>query len=368
MNVLQAFPPSWAAAPEIVARFDRYPQIAESDYETDLEIRRPEGVVQIRRKSALHPFEVRVRPHDAKMYIARASCESTFSLDLILAILERRHFAWLCDSLARHDDSNSIPRVLQRQLFSYVAREDFAGKRLLDFGCGDGASSLAMAQLLPNTEIVGVELDPERIDLAQAIQRHRGIENAQFLCSPSGNELPPGIGSFDFVMLSAVYEHLLPIERKKVMPLLWSAMRPGAMIFINQTPYRYSPFDAHSTGLWLVNYFPDRLAHLYVRTFAGRNQQINRSKDWNVHSRGGLRGGTEREILRNLTSHDKRSARIARPSHEGVHDRAALWLSGTHPTRFRLIKKLIASGFRLTDRLCGTIPALNLEVVIEKLA
>ena len=33
----------------------------------------------------------------------------------------------------------------------------------------------------------------------------RATDNVKFLCSPSGSELPPGIGHFDFVMLSAVY-------------------------------------------------------------------------------------------------------------------------------------------------------------------
>jgi hypothetical protein len=76
-----------------------------------------------------------------------------------------------------------------------------------------------------------------------------------------GDQLPAQIGQFDFVMLSAVYEHLLPGERTVVMPLLWSVMKEGAAIFINQTPYRYFPFEHHSTGLWLINYVPDGMAH-----------------------------------------------------------------------------------------------------------
>jgi hypothetical protein len=31
------------------------------------------------------------------------------------------------------------------------------------------------------------------------------------------------------------------------------------------------------------------------------------------------------------------------------------------------VKKLIASGFRITDRLWNTIPGLNVEVVVQKL-
>jgi hypothetical protein len=75
------------------------------------------------------------------------------------------------------------------------------------------------------------------------------------------------------------------------MPRLWSALKPGGMIFINRTAYRYFPLEIHSTGLWFVNYLPDRFAHAVVRCLAGRNKAINESGDWNVHLRGGLRGG-----------------------------------------------------------------------------
>ncbi len=251
-------------------------------------------------------------------------------------------------------------------MFSYFAPEAFRGKRLLDFGCGDGASTLAIAAMLPETEIVGVELDSSLIETANHVRSFLKMPNVQFLCSPSGNELPKGIGDFDFVMLSAVYEHLLPEERKIVMPLLWSIMRPGSAIFINQTPYRYSPYEAHSTGLWLINYMPDRMAHFAARNLARRNHEINKSPDWNVHLRGGLRGGTEKEIVRNLTRGDTKAARILQPRQNGLRDRADFWLSCTNQRRYRTLKTWIARGFRVTDRLWGTIPRLNLEVVVEK--
>jgi 2-polyprenyl-3-methyl-5-hydroxy-6-metoxy-1,4-benzoquinol methylase len=282
-------------------------------------------------------------------------------------MMEHVNFAWICDIVARHEEGDSVAGVLKRQLLSYSQPNDFVGKRVLDFGCGDGASTMALARMLPDTEIVGVELDPQRVEVANRIKDCRATQNVRFLCSPSGSQLPFGIGSFDFIMLSAVYEHLLPRERCLVMPLLWSVMKPGARLFINQTPYRYSPLEAHSTGLWFVNYMPDRLAHSFVRHFAGRNQQINKHKDWNVHLRGGLRGGTEKEIVHNLTGGKPRSARVLQPKFNGVKDRAGLWLSGTSPKRFRRVKQLIASGFRLSDRLLGTIPSLNLEVVVERL-
>jgi hypothetical protein len=40
--------------------------------------------------------------------------------------------------------------------------------------------------------------------------------------------LPADLGEFDFIMFNAVFEHLLPHERPKLLPLVWSACGPAA--------------------------------------------------------------------------------------------------------------------------------------------
>ena len=329
-----------------------------------IQIAKEEGTVEIRPRGDAG-FEIELLPRQANLYIPRKKCQTMFPLDMIQYWLERTGFAWLCERLSRHEDETTITAILKRQLFAYFSPDEFAGKKLLDFGSGSGASTLAIARMLPQTEIVGVELEPERIEIANRMKAYRGLQNVQFLCSPAGDQLHPDARDFDFVMLSAVYEHLLPGERKSLMPLLWSSMKVGGAIFINQTPYRYSPYEAHSTGLWFINYMPDAMTHWTVRHFAGRNP-ANRSRDWNVHLRGGIRGATEKEIIRNLTGGAMKSARILQPRQNGLRDRADLWLSATSPRRYRTLKKSIAQVFRLTDRMLGTIPGINLEVVIQK--
>lgn len=168
-------------------------------------------------------------------------------------------------------------------------------------------------------------------------------------------------------MLSAVYEHLLPKERKVLMPLLWEVLAPGGVLFVNQTPHRWFPYEHHSTALWGINYLPDRVAHWYARAFSKRNPEINRSPNWAVHLRGGLRGGTEREIVANLTAHSRFRGAIMQPTAGGYRDRADYWLANTS-SRFRLPKRVIAGLFRVCDRLIGTIPASNIDTAIRKQA
>lgn len=307
-------------------------------------------------------FRVTLKPRDASVPIARRSCETTLPLTVIQSFLDVS-FGWLCEALARHDDPEYVRKVVGTQLLAYFDPEDFRGKRLLDFGCGSGASTLALAAMLPETEVVGVELNAQSIRLARQVLAARSLPNARFIVSEDPTSLPPGIGSFDFVMLSAVYEHLLPEERLLVMPLIWSGMNYGGVLFVNQTPYRYFPYEHHSTGLWLINYLPDGLSHWLARKFSAINPEVNRSPDWKVHLRGGIRGGTEGEILGNL-----RSARAGRPTviQPRGQDRAAYWLACTNPDRHTFLKKSVASVFRVTDKLWGTVPGVNLDVVIRK--
>ena len=177
------------------------------------------------------------------------------------ALLAAHAGEWLEDALSRLDPDGEVATTLIRQLTAYLDLSQCRGKRLLDFGCGVGASSLAIARLLPETEIVGVELNRERVRIATHLRNDAGLTNLRFLASPAGDQLPSDIGTFDYVMLSAVYEHLLPHERRVTMPLLWNALKPGGILFISGTPHRWFPIEHHTTGLPGLNYLPDSLTH-----------------------------------------------------------------------------------------------------------
>jgi len=305
-------------------------------------------------------WELNVIRRAPEVCFARQRCVTEFPRDVVEEFLRLGSLGWVCDLIARHCDPNYVLGTIERQLFSYYPSAAFRGKRLLDFGCGSGASTFGMGRMLPASEIVGVELEPRHVELAQKVSKFRNLPNVQVLRSPSPESLPEGIGMFDFVMLSAVYEHLLPHERKQLMPLLWSKLKPNGAIFINQTPHRYFPYEHHSTRLWMINYLPDRLAHKMTTSFTNQ-----RSVDWNDHLRGGIRGATEGEILQTLTRGG--DARILRPSTNGLRCRADYWLAGCGP-KHRIAKRTVWGVFRLTEVIFNTVPAMNINVVVQKVA
>lgn len=304
---------------------------------------------------------VTLRPHDRGLWLPRRECVTSLPLDIVTDYLEQS-FPLLCDTLARHDDPDYVARLLRLQLFAYVEPEAFRNKRLLDFGCGTGASTLWLGELLPDTEVAGVDMDAGALRIARKLLARRRLPNVRFRECPDGVSLPPGTGPFDFVMLSAVYEHLLPEERRQALPRIWESMNPGGMLFINQTPHRYSPFEYHTTGLWLINYLPDRLALLAARRWS-RLSRASPGSSWTEYLRKGIRGGTEREVLRHLRRAGHGRPVVMQPR-EG--DRARYWLARTSASQRPVVKRMIAGIYRCTDRLFGTVPSMNLDVAIRK--
>jgi SAM-dependent methyltransferase len=324
----------------------------------------PDGEIELT-PAAGGRTRITLRPCDPGLYVPRRSCETSHPEEIEIFLNGVASFAWLCDAISRHEEPGDVPGVLKRQLFAHVEPSAFRGARMLDFGCGSGASTFTLETLLPETEIIGVELDPVLVERCRDIAARRRTTRVHFFRSPSGDGLPPQIGSFDFVMFCATYEHLLPHERRALMPAVWETLNPGGVLFINQTPHRWVPYEHHSTGLWGINYLPDPLAHWYARHFARMCPEINRSKDWSLHLRGGVRGGTERGIIADLTANSATRGVIVQPNAAGHRDRADYWLAGTSP-RLRRVKRGIASAFRLCDRLFDTIPAFNVDVAIRK--
>jgi glycosyltransferase involved in cell wall biosynthesis len=321
----------------------------------------PEALVEIQQLSDGRR-RVTVKPNDAVMFIPWRSTETDYPLELLQAILDAKGPAYLCDEILRDESPTYVRTSLERDLFAYRSPEWFVGKRLLDFGCGAGASTLCLAKLFPESDIVGVELDPTLLEVARRRMKYYGYNHVQVRRSPSALELPEGLELFDAVILSAVYEHLLPEERAHLLPKLWRVVKPDGVLFLNQTPHRYFPVESHTTGLPLINYLPDRLALVAARLFSKR---VGRRESWTNLLRYGIRGATEGEILSILASQAARP-RLCEPHGRDIVDRIDLWHHALNPHRYRLVKRVIRAGLKLLKRASGVTLVPTLSLMFQK--
>ena len=196
--------------------------------------------------------------------------------------------------------------------------------------------------------------------LANLRAQHYNCKNATFLRSPGPNSLPDSIGKFDYVILSAVFEHLLPNERTQLLPQLWDLLRSGGVLFVNRTPYRYFPIETHTTGLPLINYLPKKAALWYTHTFSKRNLAQD---NWQTLLRKGIRGGCVREI-RKILDKSPQKPLFLKPQRLGLTDRVDLWYNETNTKRLGRIKKALfysLKSLKFVTRVT-VVPTLSLAI------
>jgi SAM-dependent methyltransferase len=308
-----------------------------------------------------------VKAHPAAgVNVSRHECVTAYPLSLINEILGVKAPSYLCDEIAREEDPEYVELFLRYSLLGYLPTEAFRGGRLLDFGSGSGASTVNLARLLPDTEIVGVELEPALIRVARMRAEFYDLANLKFYESPSPDELPANLGTFQFINLGAVYEHLLPEERRQLPAKLWATLDVGGVIFVNQLPYRYYPMEHHTTGLPLVNYLPRRLALAASRRYSPR---INADATWPELLRDGIRGGTAREVRRDLLRRGG-EARMLTPATMDLHDHADLWYgySTQHQQRHLGLKRAMRVAFKVMGSVTRSPVAPGLSLAFQKLA
>jgi len=295
-------------------------------------------------------------------YVHRKSCDTSYPIALIAKILEIKGPAYLCDEISRDEDNSYIEPHLRTTLFAHVEPSEFVGKRLLDFGCGSGASTAIMARLLPATSIVGIDLESDFLGIARARAAFYGLDTVRFELSKSGEQLPTALGNFDFIILPAVYEHLLPQERERLMPQLWRHLNKDGVLFIDETPHRWFPIESHTSSLPLVNYLPDPLAHRFVRT-CSRRQLADAT--WPDLLRKGVRGASVREIMRMIPG-GKAQSELIKPRHLGARSAVDVWCAGY--AQSSAAKRALGKMLKLLQAVTHAAPVPYLSLAIRKVA
>jgi len=142
--------------------------------------------------------------------------------------------------------------------------------------------------------------------------------------------------------------------------LVWQHLRPGGVLFLNQTPYRYSLVEVHTTGgIPLINYLPDSVTLWAARKFS---RKVQPDESWSSLLRRGIRGGTVPEILGILGG--SRHARLLSPLPQ-VGDRIDLWFR-TLSARHSWLKRSIWLSLKSLKWLTGRQITPTLSLAIRK--
>lgn len=104
--------------------------------------------------------------------------------------------------------------------------------RVLELGCGSGASLAPFAYGLPQSSFLGIDLTPAAIGAAQARAAALELRNAEFRCADI-LDIGPSLGTFDFILCHGVFSWVPAEVREKLLALCGELLSPNGVAYIS---------------------------------------------------------------------------------------------------------------------------------------
>jgi ubiquinone/menaquinone biosynthesis C-methylase UbiE len=114
-----------------------------------------------------------------------------------------------------------------------------SGQQILDVGCGTGTLALLVKEMCPGAGVVGIDPDPQILDMARRKAERTGAEVRFDL--GYADRLPYPDSSFDRVVSSLVFHHLAHETKVLALREAWRVLRPRGELHIADFGRPHSP-------------------------------------------------------------------------------------------------------------------------------
>jgi SAM-dependent methyltransferase len=176
-----------------------------------------------------------------------------------------------------------VDQHLEHFVPKLLASADRDIHQVLDFGCGTGASSVALAMVFPELRCYGTDINRSDIAIADARARLYGVsERCRFDWVDVDQPLPAASDGFDLCVCCSVLEYVTNTKARKLcVQEMTRVVAPGGLLFMT-VPNRLYPFEIHTRKLgW--NYFPKLLNARIVGTSAWEVKKLARPSLLKLH-------------------------------------------------------------------------------------
>lgn len=138
---------------------------------------------------------------------------------------------------------------------------DLRRAHVVDFGCGDGITSLGVMLHGRPERLVGVDIHDAFTHLEVQAQQQLGLDalpsSLGFRQVERGSALPPH--GVDAIYSWSVFEHLDRADLPEIVGGFFEMLRPGGLVFVQIDPLYFSAFGSH-----LARVVPEPWAHLLL--------------------------------------------------------------------------------------------------------
>ncbi len=105
--------------------------------------------------------------------------------------------------------------------------------RFGDFGCGQGLTLLVLAAAYPDSEFVGLDLNPHHIATARQHAKRAALRNVDFIQGDILDIDPARLGELDFGVAHGVYSWVSSNVRRAVRDLMAATLNPDGLALIS---------------------------------------------------------------------------------------------------------------------------------------
>src|SRR5579884_704126 len=139
--------------------------------------------------------------------------------------------------------------------------------RVLELGCAAGANLIPMAEELPDSTFLGIDLSQHQVDEARTAIAHLGLTNIE-VRRQSILDFEAGSEPFDYILCQGVFSWVAPEVQERILDICGHCLQPEGIAYVS-----YNTFPG-----WHVRGMMRDMMLYHSRRFADPRQQIAQAR------------------------------------------------------------------------------------------
>jgi methyltransferase-like protein/SAM-dependent methyltransferase len=108
--------------------------------------------------------------------------------------------------------------------------------RVLELGCATGMNVICLAEALPDSEFVGMDLSPSQIESGNRLVQQAGLKNIM-LRAASITDVDESWGKFDYILSHGVFSWVPTFVQEKIFEVSRQLLNPQGIAYISYNAY-----------------------------------------------------------------------------------------------------------------------------------